>query len=253
MTPRAIPLSVCILTLNEEENLPECLQSVREIAGEIVILDSGSTDRTREIAARAGARVEVRPFDDFGSQHNHLFDLAKNEWILNIDADERVSPELSEAIADLFSDPPRLSRYNGFSVNRLNYFIGKPIRHSGWAPDPLLRLFRKNSGEMERRLVHGQILVRGTTGTLSGELVHYTYRSLDSYLQKTARYARLAAVEMKQKGKNPSLVRLLSHPLGMAFKMYVLKRGFLDGREGIFLAILYSYYTFLKYVYLFYL
>ena len=250
MSPRS--LSVCILTYNEEDNLPGCLDSLGNLPGEIVILDSGSTDRTREIAEAAGARFFVHPFDDFGSQYNRLFALASRDWILNLDADERLSPELARSIGETFDDPLRLARYRGFSLNRLNYFLGKPIHHSGWAPDPLVRLFRKDSGAMERRQVHVQILVTGEIGRLSGNLLHYTYRSLDSYLSKSVRYARLAAREIRKKGKGPSLSKLLTHPLGMAFKMYVVRAGFLDGREGIFLAILYSYYTFLKYLYLFY-
>lgn len=246
------PLSVCILTYNEEENLPGCLASLGDLAGEIVILDSGSTDRTREIAEAAGARFFVHPFDDFGSQHNRLFPLASQDWILNLDADERLSPELARSIQETFDDPTLLAKYRGFLLNRLNYFLGKPILHSGWAPDPLVRLFRKDSGAMERRQVHGQIQVTGEIGTLSGNLLHYTYRSLDSYLSKSTRYAKLAAREMRKKGKDPSLFRLLTHPLGMAVKMYGVRAGFLDGREGIFLAILYSYYTFLKYLYLYY-
>ncbi|MCL5284531.1 MAG: glycosyltransferase family 2 protein [Nitrospirae bacterium] len=248
----ARPLSVCILTLNEEENLPGCLASLGDLAGEIVILDSGSTDRTREIAEAAGARFHVHPFDDFGSQHNRLFALASQEWILNLDADERLSPELLRSIRDTFDDPALLAKYRGFSLDRLNYFLGKPIRHSGWAPDPLVRLFRKDAGMMERRKVHGRILVAGEIGRLSGHLDHFTYRTLDSFLSKSTKYAKLAAREMQAKGKKPSLWRLLTHPAGMAVKMYVVRAGFLDGREGLFLAILYSYYTFLKYLYLYY-
>ena len=248
-----LPLSVCILTYNEEANLSDCLASVRELAEEIVILDSGSQDQTSRIAEKFGARFEIHPFDDFGSQYNRLFALATQEWILNLDADERLTPELARSIRDTFSQEEPLRKYQGFSFNRLNYFIGRPIHHSGWAPDPLVRLFRKGSGEMERRKVHVQILVRGNIGTLSGNFLHYTYRSLDSYLQKSIQYARLAALEMKKNGRTPSLFRLFTHPLAMAFKMYVLKKGFLDGKEGLFLAILYSYYTFLKYLYLYYI
>ncbi|KGA93471.1 glycosyltransferase family 2 protein [Leptospirillum ferriphilum] len=248
-----LPLSVCILTYNEEANLSDCLASVRELADEIVILDSGSQDQTSRIAEKFGARFIVHPFDDFGSQYNRLFSLATHEWILNLDADERLTPELAQSIQDVFSKKNNLMEFQGFSFNRLNYFIGKPIRHSGWAPDPLVRLFRKDSGEMERRKVHVQILVRGKIGTLAGNFLHYTYRSLDSYLQKSIQYARLAAMEMKKNGRTPSLFPLFTHPIAMAFKMYILKKGFLDGKEGVFLAILYSYYTFLKYLYLYYL
>lgn len=247
-----LPVSVCILTKNEEVNLPDCLESVREIAGEIVILDSGSTDRTPEIAQTFGARFEFHPFDDFGSQYNRLFGLAREEWILNLDADERLSEPLRESIRDLFTHPGNIAHFDGFSFNRLNFFIGKPIRHSGWSPDHLVRLFRKSAGEMERRQVHVQVLVNGNIGHLEGDLIHFTYRTMDSYLAKSVQYARLAAIEMKKKGQHPSIFSLLTHPPAMAIKMYIIKRGFMDGKEGLFLAILYSYYTFLKYLYLFY-
>ncbi|MDA8028337.1 MAG: glycosyltransferase family 2 protein [Nitrospiraceae bacterium] len=248
----ALPLSVCILTHNEEENLPGCLESLQDLDAEIVILDSGSTDRTRAIAEAAGVHFFVHPFDDFGSQYNRLFDLATRPWILNLDADERLSPELLRSIRELFEDPGRQERFRGFSFNRLNYFLGTPIHHSGWAPDPLVRLFRKDSGEMERRQVHVQILVKGEIAPLEGNLIHFTYRSLDGYLSKSTKYAKLAAREMQLKGRSPSLWALLTHPAGMAVKMYLLRRGFLDGKEGLFLAGLYSYYTFLKYLYLYY-
>ena len=247
------PLSVCILTLNEENNLPECLSSLKDLPGEVIILDSGSTDRTPEIAKAAGAKFHVHPFDNFGSQHKRLFSLAQNEWILNIDADERLSPELTQAIRDLFQHTERLSKFDGFSFNRLNFFVGKPIYHSGWAPDILLRLFRRSSGEMDQRMVHNTINVKGKTGHLDGLLIHYTYRTLESYLEKSGRYAKLSALDLRAKGRKPSFARLLFHPFGMAIKMYILRRGFLDGKEGLFLALLYSYYTFLKYLYLFYL
>lgn len=248
----ALSLSVCILTYNEEENLPGCLDSLVDLESEIVILDSGSTDRTRAIAEEAGASFHIHSFDDFGSQYNRLFNLATRPWILNLDADERLSPELSRSVRELFKDPDRLERYRGFSFNRLNYFIGKPIYHSGWAPDPLVRLFRKDSGEMERRQVHVQILVKGEIASLNGNLIHFTYRSLDGYLSKSTKYAKLAAREMQIRGRSPSLWALLAHPAGMAVKMYFLRRGFLDGKEGLFLAVLYAYYTFLKYLYLYY-
>ncbi len=247
-----LPLSFCILTFNEEKNLPGCLDSLGDLAGEIVILDSGSTDRTREIAEAAGARFHVHPFDDFGSQHKRLFDLASLDWVFSLDADERLSPELSRSLRALFEDPDRLQKYKGYTLNRQNYFLGKRIRHSGWAPDHLVRLFRKDSGCMEPRQVHGQILVKGKVGFLPGDLIHFTYRSLDSFLSKSTKYAKLSAREMLKKGKAPSLWKLLAHPLGMAVKMYGLRRGFLDGREGLFLAVLYSYYTFIKYLYLYY-
>ena len=251
MTPQppTLPLSLCLITYNEEKNLEECLKSFASLASEIVVLDSGSTDRTREIAEICGARFFVAPFEGFGRQKQHAIDLTTGSWVFVVDADERATPPLVEEIRTvLASDGP----LDGYEVNRLNFFLGKPILHSGWAPDPVLRLFRKGAGRTSDNLVHEEILVSGRVGRLRSSLYHYTYRTLGDYLKKAARYASLSSREKLKRGARPGILKILLDPPFVIFKMYVLKQGFRDGKEGLFLAILYGFYTAIKYIWMFY-
>ena len=246
-------LSACLITFNEEKNLGDCLESIAGLADEIVIVDSGSTDLTEEIARRYGARIAVHPFDDFGRQKQRAIDLATHPWILLIDADERVSGELSSEISQLLQDRSRLERNQGYEINRLNFFMGKAILHGGWSPDYLVRLFRKGQARISENLVHESVHVSGTTGRLVHRLCHFTYASMEAFIQKNARYARLSALEKKSRGSAPGLLKVLLHPPFVFIKMYLFRQGFRDGKEGLFLAILYSYYTSLKYIWQFYL
>ena len=251
MTPNSPPplLSLCLITYNEEQNLEECLKSFASIANEIVILDSGSSDRTQEIAERYGTNFFVAPFEGFGRQKQHAIDLTTGSWVFVVDADERATPALVEEIRTVLASESPL---DGYEVNRVNFFLGKPILHSGWAPDHVLRLFRKGAGRTSDNLVHEEILVSGRVGRLCASLHHYTYRTLGDYLKKAARYAALSSREKLKKGSKPGLLKILLDPPFVFIKMYVLKQGFRDGKEGFFLAILYGFYTAIKYIWMFY-
>ena len=243
-------LSVCLITKNEERNLRSCLDSLKGLADEIIVLDSGSTDKTIEIASLFGARVFFHPFDNFASQKTRAIEKASFSWVMVIDADEKVSPELSAKILDVLNSPERLSGINGIYLNRLNFFLGKAIHHSGWSPDWLLRIIRKESGGFDGRLVHESLVVSGNTIKLDGFLFHDTHPTIESFIRKNLVYARLWAKE-KSASRKPSLFSLLLRPPAMFLKMYVLKRGFLDGFSGFVLAVLYSYHVFVKYLMLF--
>jgi len=236
-------ISVAIITKNEERNIRECLESVRW-ANEIVVVDSGSTDRTREICREFQARVFEEEWKGFPRQKNSAIDKSRNEWVLSLDADERISPELRTEIADrLAADPP----VDGFYMARKNFFANHWIRYCGWYPDYNLRLFRKNRGRFEERTVHEKVKVQGRTETFKNPLIHKTYRSLNDFLQRMDTYSTLAAQEMQREGRKVRNHDLLLRPLFTFLQMYILRAGFLEGYMGFLLCRMYSFYTFTKY------
>lgn len=237
-------LSVTIITRNEAANIEACMKSVQS-ASEIIVVDQLSTDGTADIARSLGAQVYEEEWKGYAGQKNSALDKARGPWILSLDADERVTPSLWREIEQTVS---REGDRAGYCIKRKNFFCGKWIRHSGWYPDYTLRLFRKDSGRFQERTVHERVVVKGKTGYLKHPLEHYTYRSVAAYLARMERYSRLAAREMHTNGKKPpTWLTLVFRPLFTFFKMYALKRGFMDGMPGLFLAVSYSYYTFLKY------
>jgi glycosyltransferase involved in cell wall biosynthesis len=236
-------VSVTIITKNEAGNIRSCLESVRW-ASEIVIVDQFSEDGTAEISEKLGARVFQEPWQGFARQKNSAIDKARGPWILSLDADERVPPPLRGEIEKVLARDDAL---DGYAIARKNFFCGKWIRHGGWYPDYNLRLFRRNAGRFQERTVHEKVVVRGPVGSLRHPLEHYTYKSVADYLHRLERYSRLAAAELASQGRRPRGYSLILRPLFTFFKMYALKGGFLDGRAGLFLAVSYGYYTFLKY------
>lgn len=234
-------ISVTIITLNEEANIRDCLESVRW-ADEIIVSDSGSADRTVEICREYGAKVSIDAWQGFGKQKNLCGDKARNKWILNIDADERVTPELREEISRTVDGDKA-----GYFIPRKNYFGDKWIKHSGWYPDHNLRLYRKDLGRFLDRYVHESVAVNGPKGYLKNPMVHRTYRDVSDYLARMEKYSTLAAEEMLNTGKNAGIIDILLRPPFTFFKMLILKRGFLDGTAGVILSILYSSYTLAKY------
>ncbi|MBI5562256.1 MAG: glycosyltransferase family 2 protein [Deltaproteobacteria bacterium] len=235
-------LSVTVICLNEEANIGACLESVKW-ADEIVVSDSGSTDKTLEICAHYGAKVSSDAWLGFGAQKNLCAARAGNEWILNIDADERVTPGLRREIEEAMEDAGKA----GYYVPRKNYFGERWIRRCGWWPDYNLRLYRKTSGAWVERAVHESVEVEGATGRLKNPLEHRTYRDVADYLQRMQRYSTLAAAQMRGEGKKAGVSDMLLRPPFTFFKMYVLKLGFLDGVHGIMLSALYASYTLAKY------
>lgn len=236
-------LSVTIITLNEEKNLRKCLESVA-FADEVIISDSESQDLTLSIAREFTDKVFQEPWQGFARQKNLAQEKAQGPWILNIDADERVTPELKEEILSAIQkDPP----YAGFKIPRKNFFCGQWIRHGGWYPNYQLRLYQKEAGSFALREVHEQVVVKGQVGTLKAPLEHYTYDSISDYLKRMDRYSDLSARQYLQEGKKVSWPEILFRTKYTFFRMWILQKGFLDGAKGLVLAVLYSYYTFVKY------
>jgi glycosyltransferase involved in cell wall biosynthesis len=238
-----LPVSVVIVTKDEEHNIEDALKSVSD-AEEIIVIDSFSTDRTVEICRKYTDKVYQQEWQGFARQKQAAVDHAKGEWVMILDSDERVTPELKAEIMESIAD----TKLNGFYVPRENYFIGKWIRHSGWWPDHTLRLFRKDRGRLEAREVHEKVIIEGQAGYLKNPLKHYTYRSVSDFLERSKRYSDLAAREIRKKSGRAGPFSLTVRPLATFIKMYILRLGVLDGTRGIMLALLYSHYTFLKYV-----
>ncbi|MDM8550370.1 glycosyltransferase family 2 protein [Desulfobacterales bacterium HSG2] len=236
-------ISVTIISANEAHNIKDCLESVRW-ADEIVLVDHFSTDGTAKIAKDFGVRVFQEPWRGFAVQKNSAIDKAEGLWILSLDADERVTPPLRQEIEETIH---RKSAYNGYYIGRKNFFCNQWIRHGGWYPDRNLRLFRKNAGCFQERAVHERVLVEGETGYLRHPMEHYTYTSVADYLKRLERYSRLAALEISDRKRWTRWHTLTLRPLFTFVNMYLLRRGILDGTAGLFLAVSYAYYTFLKY------
>jgi glycosyltransferase involved in cell wall biosynthesis len=239
-------VSVVIVTKDEEGNIEDALRSAAEFQ-EIVVVDSFSSDRTVEICRRYTDRVYQHEWQGYSKQKQLAVDYASNEWVFLLDADERITHELGrEVFGSVQSSSSAHDGYDGFFVPRKNYFLGKWIRHSGWWPDCTLRLFRKSAGRLEDREVHEKVVVRGKTGLLNNPMEHYTYRTIGDFLRKMDAYSALAAREIRKKGR-PGISAIMLKPFFTSFKMYLLRLGFLDGMHGMLLAVLYGYYTFLKY------
>jgi glycosyltransferase involved in cell wall biosynthesis len=236
------PVSVVIVTKNEELNIEDALKSVSD-AKEIIVVDSFSTDGTVDICRKYTNKVHQHEWQGFARQKQTAVDYAEGPWVLILDADERVTPELKAEIVNSISN----TDCNGFFIPRENYFIGKWIRHSGWWPDLTLRLFRKDKGRLEPREVHEKVVVEGSTCRLKHPLKHYTYRSVSDFVERMERYSTLAANEIRKNSGRAGLFSLTIKPLATFLKMYFLRLGLLDGTRGLMLAALYSYYTFLKY------
>jgi len=236
-------LSVSIVAMNEEDRIGDCLASV-DFADEWIVVDSHSTDRTREIAHSSGARVFECDWPGWVEQKNWGIDQATHDWVLCLDADERVSPELRASILKALEGDDAAV---GFEFARLSRYMDRWIRHGGWYPDRKLRLFRRDSGRFEGVNPHDRVRVRGPVRQLDGDLLHLPYRSLSDHLRTIDRYTTVAAGEKRARGERASLVDLTLRPLGKFLRMYVLKRGFLDGIPGFVVAVTGSFYVFLKY------
>ncbi len=238
-----LPLSVIIITRNEEHNIAACLDSVAGV-GDIVIVDAASTDATVEIARARGARVFVEEWLGFAAAKTLALGHTRNEWVLWLDADERVTPELAEEIRSVLTSSPSAA---AFRMARRAYFLGKWIRHCGWYPGYVTRLFRKSRARFNDALVHEELETEGEVVDLQHDLLHFTDRDLDHYFSKLNRYTTLAAQDMASAGKGASFADVILRPWAVFFKMYVLKAGFLDGRHGYLLCRLSASYVLAKY------
>lgn len=237
-------LAVCVITLNEEDRIGDCLESVR-FAGEVLVVDSGSTDRTVELARERGARVIVRDWPGYAAQKNFAMEQVRADWVLSIDADERVSPELAAEIRAWVAAPPE--GVCGCSMPRRTWYLGRWIRHGGWYPDRKLRLVRRGCGRWEGGHVHERLVAEGSTRELRGDLLHYTYRDMADHLRSMDRFTSEAARGMAARGRRGAVLGMLGAPPLKFLKMYLLRAGFLDGLPGFVVAVLGSYYVFLKY------
>lgn len=240
--PQRRRCSVTLITLNEERNVRACLESVAW-ADEIVVVDSGSQDRTVEIAKEFTNQVFFNPWPGWKAQKNHAISRAAHDWIFSIDADERVTPELRERILEVLAEP----RHAGYSFPRKNFFLGKWMSHGGWHPDAVLRLFRKDAGKFGGLDPHDRVfLSAGSEGYIPIPIVHYTYMSFKQYAGKQLPYADAAARESLNAGKRASTANIFLKPFWKFFEVYLIKRGLLDGAHGLIAAMGSSYTTYLK-------
>jgi len=239
-------LSVCIICKNEQKRLANCLTSVT-FADEIIVLDSGSTDQTVDIARQFTDKVFIRnEWPGFGEQRRRAEDLAGNDWILMIDSDEVVSDRLRE---EILSCLPSATPRQVFRINRLTHFCGQFIRHSGWYPDKICRLYNKQVYRYNRNLVHESLDCKGAELIeLSGDLLHYTSSDLGIYLQKRTKYAGIWAEEQFAKGNRSSLPKAIFSSLFAFIRHYFIRAGFLDGKAGFLIAVIQMQYTFNKYI-----
>ena len=237
-------LSVIIITKNEAANIAACLKSVA-FADEFIVVDSGSTDGTVEVARALGARVEVTPdWPGFGPQKNRALDLATGDWVLSIDADERVTPELAQEIQEALRAP----RADAYEIARLSNFCGRDIRHSGWWPDYVLRLFKRGTARFNDVAVHERVVpASGKPLQMRGYFHHYPYDNLDALITKVNRYSSDAAAMMYAKGRRTSVFGALGHGFWTFVRIYLIRRGFLDGKHGLVLAVVASAGSFFRY------
>jgi len=244
-----VTLSIVLITQNEERNLPRTLESVmplvRDGKGEIIVVDSGSNDRTVEIAQSYGARVFVEAWKGFAAQKNSAMEKASMDWVLQLDADERLEPELATEVETALKAS---SAKSGFWIPRKNFFLGRWIRHGGFYPDPKLRLIRRGAGRFEEYGAHPTMKVAGLTGRLSHPLLHDAYPTLRGYVDHMNSYSSMGAEVAVAKGyRGFSFVDIVIRPLLTFIYNYFMRLGFLDGREGLLLHLYHSVYVSWKY------
>jgi (heptosyl)LPS beta-1,4-glucosyltransferase len=240
-------LAIAMIVKNEAHNLVACLRSFEGLANEIIIVDGASTDNTVDIARGFGCKVVVQAqWQGFGMQRRFAQTHVTSDWVLWIDADEQLTPELKIAISKAIETQDQAVIY---SLNRLSWVFGRFIRHGGWYPDRVPRLYPTELTQYTDAPVHERVIVPSGTRVkpLKGNLLHYTYRDLEHYLVKSAQYASLWAQQRHATGKKASLLQGMLHGIGCFLRMYVLRAGFLDGRSGFLLAVLSAHSTFAKY------
>ena len=238
-----IRLSVCIITQNEEHNLPRALAAVRDLADEIVVVDAGSTDRTQEIARAAGARVVVRPFTNHSDQKNHAASLAANEWIFLLDADEEPDATLRASILEWKQGTPKFFVYE---MARLNWYLGAWIRHSRWYPDYKERIYRRDKAAFHD-VIHSALRFEGPAGRLRGDLLHYSFRSFEEHQEKVERYSTVLAQDLYDGGRRSWRAAMWIASPWSWFHHFVVGAGYLDGHRGAVIARMAARGTWLKF------
>jgi glycosyltransferase involved in cell wall biosynthesis len=237
-------LSAIVITKNEAHNIADCLDGLG-FCDERIVVDSGSDDGTAEIARRKGARVEVQAWRGFGPQKNLALSLASGDWVLSVDADERVSPALAREIADAITK----SGADGYEIPRISSFLGRNMQRGGFFPDYVLRLFRRDRGRFSDDLVHERVICEGSVARLHEPLQHRTVIRFEDAIARIDRYSTAGAAMLVASGRKVSFASGIGHGLWTFFRAYVLRFGFLDGREGFLLAVANaegSYYRYMK-------
>jgi glycosyltransferase involved in cell wall biosynthesis len=243
-----VRISIALITLNEEANLPRTLESVKSLVrdgqGEIIIVDSGSTDRTLAIAQSHGARIFIEPWKGFAAQKNSALEKGSGDWVLQLDADEALEPELADEINVAVQQTDVI----GFYTPRKNFFLGRWIKHGGFYPDPKLRLIRRGAGKFEEYGAHPTIKLNGPTAQLKGALIHNAYPTLRGYIDHMNSYSSSGAEVAAAKGhRGFSLINIIVRPKLTFLYNYFFRLGFLDGREGFLLHIYHAVYVSWKY------
>jgi glycosyltransferase involved in cell wall biosynthesis len=239
-----VRLSVCVITHNEEANIRRTLASVKDFADEMIVVDSGSTDRTVAVAHELGAKVFTEPWKGFAAQKNSAMAKATGDWILSLDADEEVSPELAATIKALLKSEKPSPEFDGYEMPRRNLYLNRWIKRSGYYPDRKLRLVRRGMGEFENRAVHESMHLKGKVGRLDGDLFHHAYPTLESYIEHANRYSSLGGEMVASEGPvGFSLGNILLRPLVAFIYRYFFRLGFLDGREGLLVHLNHAAYV----------
>lgn len=240
-------ISAAIITFNEEANLGRTLKSIKNFTSEIIIIDSGSNDKTREIALNFGAKVYIEEWKGFAEQKNSLIPKCNFDWILFLDADEEITDTLKYSIIEKIETE---NFVNGFFIKRKTFYLGKLLKHS-WQPDSKLRLVRKNANPIwVGNEIHEKLHIDGKTAELDGFLIHYSYKNISHHFQKTLHYSVISARDYYQKGKKFSFLKLLFNPAIAFIRMYILNLSMLDGLRGFIAAFSSAFYTAMKYIHL---
>jgi len=234
--------SVIIITKNEQLDIEGCLKSAAPVAAQVIVVDDFSTDETVKIAEQCGAEVHRRHWDGFGSQKQYALGLAKHEWILNLDADERLSPELQQELGKLLDSRPQA---NGYNVPFQHIFMGRRLRFGGCGGESHVRLFKKSKSSYPKKTVHESIEVEPPIDALQNPILHYSYKNLAEYFDKSNRYSSLIAQDRLKSGRRFSMLDHFRLPFEF-FKRYLLQLGFLDGQAGFTYAALSAYYSWIK-------
>jgi (heptosyl)LPS beta-1,4-glucosyltransferase len=238
----SVRISTAIITLNEEQNIIRALESVAW-TDEVIVIDSGSSDQTVDICQEWGARVIAGKFDGYVRSKNRALRHTKGDWVLSIDADEEVTPELRKEIEQIIADDKAA---DGYRIPRKNHYLGKWVKHCGWYPDYQLRLWRRDSGQWVGGRVHERVNVNGEVRKTNAALNHFTYHTLEEHIIRMNKYAGLHANDRFDEGKRTSYISLLFAPLFQFIKLYLLRLGVFDGLHGLMVSSMGSYYAFLK-------
>ncbi len=239
-------LSVILITRNEEANLDACLASLEGIAQQIVVVDTNSADRTLEIAQKHGALIVSPPdWPGFGPQKNRALALATGEWVLSLDADERLTPSLKSEILTAINHNAHI---DCFAIPRLSWYCGRFIRHSGWSPDYVDRLFRRGTARFSDDLVHERLVPNGSVAKLKNPMLHYSFMNYSQVLEKLNRYSTASAEQAFAKGKTSHPLKAVLHGIWAFIRTYIIRAGFLDGAQGFALAISNGQGTYYRYI-----